>query len=68
MALSARGRSRPRAATIDVYGPERTVDVVSQIQAKLVAARTPGVDRGKIQRKSPNCRSTEEHADSGVQR
>ncbi len=34
----------------DVYRPRRaTVDVVSAIKAKLVAARTPGVDRAKIQ-------------------
>jgi flagellin len=39
------------AATIDTMytGLNGTVDVVSQIKAKLVAARTPGVDRGKIQ-------------------
>ena len=39
------------AATIDTMytGLNSTVDVVSQIKAKLVAARTPGVDRGKIQ-------------------
>jgi flagellin len=39
------------AATIDTMytGLSGTVDVVSQIKAKLVAARTPGVDRGKIQ-------------------
>ena len=39
------------AATIDTMytGLDATVDVVSEIKAKLVAARTPGVDRGKIQ-------------------
>jgi flagellin len=39
------------AATIDTMytGLNGTVDVVSEIKAKLVAARTPGVDRGKIQ-------------------
>jgi flagellin len=39
------------AATIDTMytGLDATVDVVSGIKAKLVAARTPGVDRGKIQ-------------------
>jgi flagellin len=39
------------AATIDTMytGLNGTVSVVSQIKAKLVAARTPGVDRGKIQ-------------------
>ena len=39
------------AATIDTMytGLNGTVDVVSQIKAKLVAARTPGVDRAKIQ-------------------
>jgi flagellin len=39
------------AATIDVAytGIESAVDVVDEIKAKLVAARTPGVDRGKIQ-------------------
>jgi flagellin len=30
-------------------GLDATVDVVSEIKAKLVAARTPGVDRAKIQ-------------------
>ena len=45
------GRSRPRRRDHrhDVHGPERHRHVVSQIKAKLVAARTPGVDRGKIQ-------------------
>ena len=39
------------AATIDTMytGLNGTVDVVSSIKAKLVAARTPGVDRAKIQ-------------------
>jgi flagellin len=39
------------AATIDTMytGLNGTVSVVSQINAKLVAARTPGVDRAKIQ-------------------
>ena len=39
------------AATIDTMytGLNGTVSVVSQIKAKLVAARTPGVDRAKIQ-------------------
>ncbi|KRE15755.1 hypothetical protein ASE63_16065 [Bosea sp. Root381] len=39
------------AATIDTMytGLNGTVDVVSEIKAKLVAARTPGVDRDKIQ-------------------
>lgn len=39
------------AATIDTMytGLEGTVDVVSSIKEKLVAARTPGVDRAKIQ-------------------
>lgn len=39
------------AATIDTMytGLNGTVEVVSEIQKKLVAARTPGVDRGKIQ-------------------
>jgi flagellin len=39
------------AATIDTMytGLDATVDVVSSIKAKLVAARTPGVDRAKIQ-------------------
>jgi flagellin len=39
------------AATIDTMytGLNGTVSVVSQIKAKLVTARTPGVDRGKIQ-------------------
>ena len=39
------------AATIDVAytGIESAVDVVDEIKAKLVAAREPGVDRGKIQ-------------------
>jgi flagellin len=39
------------AATIDTMytGLEGTVDVVSSIKEKLVAARTPGVDREKIQ-------------------
>ena len=39
------------AATIDTMytGLNGTVEVVSQIKAKLVAARTPGVDRAKIQ-------------------
>jgi flagellin len=39
------------AATIDTMytGLSATVDVVSSIKAKLVAARTPGVDRAKIQ-------------------
>ncbi|MET0724629.1 MAG: flagellin, partial [Tardiphaga sp.] len=39
------------AATIDTMytGLTGTVDVVSSIKSKLVAARTPGVDRGKIQ-------------------
>lgn len=38
-------------ATIDTMytGLEGTVDVVSSIKEKLVAARTPGVDRAKIQ-------------------
>jgi flagellin len=39
------------AATIDTMytGLNGTVEVVSSIKAKLVAARTPGVDRAKIQ-------------------
>ena len=39
------------AATVDVMytAMESTVDVVNEIKAKLVAARQPGVDRGKIQ-------------------
>lgn len=39
------------AATVDVMytATESTVDVVNEIKAKLVAARQPGVDRGKIQ-------------------
>src|SRR6195952_5572683 len=39
------------AATIDTMytGLDATVDVVSSIKSKLVAARTPGVDRAKIQ-------------------
>ena len=39
------------AATVDTMytALNATVDVVSEIKAKLVAARTPGVDRGKIQ-------------------
>jgi flagellin len=39
------------AATIDTMytGLSATVDVVSSIKSKLVAARTPGVDRAKIQ-------------------
>jgi flagellin len=39
------------AATIDVAytAMNSTVKVVDEIKAKLVAARTPGVDRGKIQ-------------------
>jgi flagellin len=39
------------AATIDMMytGLNGTVEVVSEIKAKLVAARTPGVDRDKIQ-------------------
>ncbi|WP_371420316.1 flagellin [Tardiphaga sp.] len=39
------------AATIDTMytGLTGTVDVVSSIKSKLVAARTPGVDRAKIQ-------------------
>lgn len=39
------------AATIDTMytGLSATVDVVSSIKEKLVAARTPGVDRAKIQ-------------------
>jgi flagellin len=39
------------AATIDTMytGLNGTVDVVSSIKAKLVTARTPGVDRAKIQ-------------------
>jgi len=39
------------AATIDTMytGLEGTVEVVSSIKEKLVAARTPGVDRAKIQ-------------------
>ncbi|MGX9423984.1 MULTISPECIES: flagellin N-terminal helical domain-containing protein [Bradyrhizobium] len=39
------------AATIDTMytGLNGTVSVVSQINSKLVAARTPGVDRAKIQ-------------------
>ncbi|AMJ62644.1 flagellin N-terminal helical domain-containing protein [Bosea sp. PAMC 26642] len=39
------------AATIDTMytGLNGTVEVVSEIKAKLTAARTPGVDRGKIQ-------------------
>ncbi len=39
------------AATIDTMytGLNGTVEVVSEIKAKLVAARTPGVDRDKIQ-------------------
>ncbi|MFN3672932.1 MAG: flagellin [Bosea sp. (in: a-proteobacteria)] len=39
------------AATIDTMytALNKTVDVVTEIKKKLVAARTPGVDRGKIQ-------------------
>src|SRR5436190_1533549 len=39
------------AATVDiaVAGLEKSIDVASEIKAKLVAARAPGVDRGKIQ-------------------
>ncbi|MFN3687823.1 flagellin [Salinarimonas sp.] len=39
------------AATVDVMytALNSTVDVVSEIKAKLTAARQPGVDRGKIQ-------------------
>ena len=39
------------AATVDVAytALESTIDVVSEIKAKLVAAREPGVDRAKIQ-------------------
>ncbi len=39
------------AATVDVMytAMDSTVDVVNEIKAKLVAAETPGVDRGKIQ-------------------
>lgn len=39
------------AATVDVAytGMESAIDVVNEIKAKLVAATTPGVDRGKIQ-------------------
>lgn len=39
------------AATVDTMytALNATVDVMSEIKAKLVAARTPGVDRGKIQ-------------------
>ena len=39
------------AATVDVMytAMDSTVDVMNEIKAKLVAARTPGVDRGKIQ-------------------
>ncbi|WP_439529100.1 flagellin N-terminal helical domain-containing protein [Pannonibacter sp.] len=39
------------AATVDVMytAMDKTVDVVNEIKAKLVAARQPGVDRGKIQ-------------------
>jgi len=39
------------AATIDTMytGLNGTVEVVSEIQKKLVAARTPGVDRAKVQ-------------------
>ncbi len=39
------------AATVDVMytAMDATVDVVNEIKAKLVAARQPGVDRGKIQ-------------------
>ena len=39
------------AATVDVAytGVESAIKVVDQIKSKLVAARQPGVDRGKIQ-------------------
>src|SRR5690606_36818267 len=39
------------AATVDVAytAVSSAIDVVSEIKAKLVAAREPGVDRGKIQ-------------------
>ena len=39
------------AATVDVMytAMDSTVDVMNEIKAKVVAARTPGVDRGKIQ-------------------
>lgn len=39
------------AATIDTMytAMDATVDVMAEIKAKAVAARTPGVDRGKIQ-------------------
>ena len=39
------------AATVDVAytGIESAIKVVDQIKSKLVAARQPGVDRGKIQ-------------------
>ncbi len=38
-------------ATVDVAytALEKSIDVVTEIKAKLVAAREPGVDRGKIQ-------------------
>ncbi|MEP1930496.1 MAG: flagellin [Roseibium sp.] len=39
------------AATVDVMytAMDSTVDVMNEIKAKVVAAKTPGVDRGKIQ-------------------
>ncbi|WP_420415011.1 flagellin [Roseibium sp.] len=39
------------AATVDVMytAMNSTVDVMNEIKAKVVAAKTPGVDRGKIQ-------------------
>ncbi|MDQ8699090.1 flagellin [Hyphomicrobium sp. LHD-15] len=39
------------AATVDIASKalETSVDVASQIKSKLLAARSPGVDRGKIQ-------------------
>lgn len=39
------------SATLDVAytGMDSAIDVMDEIKAKLVAARTPGVDRGKIQ-------------------
>ncbi len=39
------------AATVDVAytGMKSAIDVMDEIKAKLVAATTPGIDRGKIQ-------------------
>jgi flagellin len=56
------------AATVDVASKalETAVDVASQIKSKLVAARSPGVDRAKIQSEIAQLQSSLEDTVNGA--